>query len=142
MSNELDDNESDNERYNKMDNNLVDNNFVVNDNNHIETNVEAYDKQYEIGNYEENQRLETNNNMENYDIFKEGYESHQFSLENFDKLSFNKLMHLEDNDQAIDSEKNETTDETIAHDEENEENKVTTYGNKMTQKNIEESIVT
>ena len=80
--------------------------------------------------------------MENYDIFKEGYESHQFSLENFDKLSFNKLMHLEDNDQAIDSEKNETTDETIAHDEENEENKVTTYGNKMTQKNIEESIVT
>ena len=39
MLNELDDYEPDNDRYNKMDNNLVDNNYVANDNNHIETNI-------------------------------------------------------------------------------------------------------
>ena len=131
MSNELYDNEPDDESYNKMDNNLVDNNYVVNGNNHIETNIKAYGKRYEIGNYEENQRQEANNNMKICDIFEEDYEDHephQFSKEDFDKLSFNKLMDLEYNNQTIDSEENEITDETNAHNEENEENEVTIVG--------------
>ena len=84
-----------NENYSKPNDN-------TNDNNNIESNNEDNYEKYKIDSYEVEQGQKANNNMqEAYDIFAEDSESQQYSPQVFDKLSFDKLIDLEDNEQEI-----------------------------------------
>ena len=137
MTNELDDSGVDNGKHNEMNNRINDNSYVENDDNYIEYETEDYEEQYAIENDKEEQKQEMDGTtQEAYDIFAEDLEPKQYSSQEFDKLSCNKLVDLEDIYQEDNNEENEITNKII---ELSEEDGLPTNQEEMTLENIKQS---